>query len=209
MTDPLGMAFPPIRARGAKGQVLPLLAVTLMALVAVLALAVDMSGAWRLRDRQTQTLELAKESSMSSLNLVKFADDPALETARLVGDALAKDGYEGTAKVWYFELPESATGTANRLASVTVEISEPYRSALAWVVGSSTMTVADQLTWTTSPYSTTKVWRPARVTNRLYTLEIEDGALRGTTPRTITRSELPQPAKDALASAEGLLGGGR
>lgn len=203
------MTHTPLRARGQRGQVLPVLAVTMVAIVAACALAVDVAGALRLHAAEAQTLELAKESSMSSLNLVKFADDPALETARLVADALAKDGYEGTAKVWYFELPESATGTADRLASVTVEISEPYRSALAWVVGSSTMTVADQLTWTTNPYSTTKVWRPARVTNRLYTLEIEDGALRGTTPRTITRSELPQPAKDALASAEGHLGGGR
>lgn len=200
-------SFTSARARGTRAQVLPILGVAAIALVAVIALAVDMSGAWRLRDRQTQTLELAKESSMSSLNLVKFSDDPAATTVSLVGQALAQDGYEGDAKLWYFELPESVTGTGNRLAVVTVEVSQQYRSALAWVAGTPTMTVADQLTWTTNPYSTTKVWRPARVVNRLYTLEIADGATRRVTPRTITQSELPRPSKDALASAEGELDG--
>lgn len=202
------------RATGAAAQVLPMLAVTLVGLVAVIALAVDLSGAWRVRQRQTQTLELAKESVMTSLNAVKFSDVPAGEVLQLTLDAFARDGYDASegltsdVTLWYYEEPESATGAGNRLAVVTVQMHQSYDSILAWVVGKRSIDIADQLTWTINPYSTTKVWRPGATRSYRYDFTVSSHSLDISAPSVLTRGGLPETSRKALDDALRGLGRG-
>lgn len=199
------------RAAGARGQVLPVLAVTIVTLVAACALAVDVSGALRLRAAEGQSLELAKESSMGSLNAQKFADDPALAAYGLAADALAADGFEGRATIWYYEVPASqmpaGRAVTDRLSVTSVQVTRTYRSALAWAAGKPTIEVGNSISWTSNPYSTTRVWRPSTVTSRAYDVTIAGGHVTSVSFRSITKTNLPAEARrvidDAVSSLRG------
>lgn len=207
------MTHTPLRARGQRGQVLPVLAVTMVAIVAACALAVDVAGALRLHAAEAQTLELAKESSMSSLNAQKFASDPAEAAYQLAADALVADGFEGTATIWYYEVPQAQMPVGrraiDRMSVTAVEVTRTYASAFAGIAfGRPTLGVRDSIVWTSNPYSTTRVWRPSTTPpSRAYDITIRDGTVRSKTSRSITRSTLPAAARDAIDSAVASLSG--
>lgn len=181
--------------RGAlAGQALVIFAIALTCLCGMAALAVDASGAWRAHSRLVSCTELIKDAHLNSLNLIKFSDDPAAETLTIVTDELKNDGFQGTWKVIYFELPESETGEADRFAGVWVELHQEYRTILAGVLGFATLDVADGLAWSINPYSSSVVWRPDSVKCRVY-----EGATssNGSTQVTSTR-EVPTSSYDTL-----------
>ena len=144
------------------GQSLVLMAIAAVTLVGMSALAVDSSGAWRLGSKSEQTLELAKDASMTSLNATKFSEDPGQTTADMVLDQMRQDGYEGDYAIWWYELGPLQTGTSDRLAGVEVQLDQTYHTTVASVIGVSDMDVCRNKIWTVNPYSSTSVWRPDR-----------------------------------------------
>ena len=148
--------------RGLVGQSLVLMAIAAVTLFGASALAVDVSGAWRMGAASEQTLELAKDGSMGSLNATKFADNPGQVTAAMVVDQLREDGYVGDYEIWWYELGPNQTGSSDRLAGVEVVTSQEYDTSIAGVIGISEMEVDRNKVWTLNPYSSTQVWRPSR-----------------------------------------------
>lgn len=187
------------------GAVVPLVACCMVLLCAVMALAVDVSGAYRLRARNEQTLELAKDAVMANLNSLKFSEDPAAAAEEVVAEALSQDGFSGKATFYYYELPESETGATDRVAGMCLTLESSQPSRFARVLGQDTQTVSSELAWSTNPYSDTDVWRPARVTNRRYEVELPgEGA---PSAATLTGTDgLPAALKDELASAKADVG---
>lgn len=188
-----------------EGQALVLFALALTCLCGMAALAVDASGAWRAHSRLVSACELAKDSHLNSLNAVKFSDDPAQASLDIVLDELESDGFQGTWELTYYELPESETGSADRFAGVRVELGQDYRTILAGVLGHQTIQVADALSWSVNPYSSSTVWRPSGVECRRYS-----GTCSASGGASVTASEdipesaygsLPQDLRDAISSA--------
>lgn len=191
----------PRRLGGARGQVLPALCVTIFAVIAAVALAVDISGALRARAAETQTLELAKEDLMASANFIKFSDRPAYDSADLVGEALQEDGYRGTATVIYYELPASdipdGRSRTDRYAVTYVSVGADYQTAFGWVFGRSRIRIGNDIAWTMNPYSTTTVWRPADAMSMRYTVTVTDHGYTVADGVEVTGTAgLPQKARE-------------
>lgn len=194
------------------GQVLPIVALMLTVIVCMCAMAVDLSGSYRLEASQKQRLELAKESVMSDLVALKGDDRGYAATVDDVRAALAADGFEGTYRVIVAELPKEITGEQDRLQVVRVELEQSHRSVLAQVMGVGTTTVSSALTFSINPYSSTVVHRPAATGDResLTLTEQALGAQGATGTAKVTslaRSQLPddvfEEANDALPHLSG------
>ena len=200
------------RARGTCGQVLPVVGIMLVALVCAVALAVDLSGAYRMEAAQRQELELAKDSVMGDLVALKFSDaDPASAPwVADVGDALFADGFRGDFRVWWVELPESLTGPLDRLVVMRVELSQTYEDGLSQAMGVSDTPVSSTITFWANPYSSQEVWRPSgsgEESRLVYDGTVGDGGWTAT-HRSCARSALPEDVIDSANEGLSQLSGG-
>lgn len=194
----------------AGAAIVPMVAMLMLVLLAMAGLAVDSSGAWRVRSAQQQTLELCKDSALASLNLLKYTDTPADATAQLIRDELAAEGFTGTATIYYKELTEAETKASsntalaqqNRVAGVYVKLEGTYRPVLSGTFGASSMGIGSELAWYTNPYSDTVVWRPTTLKNKKYVLKYENG--QETSKNVTTLSSTDSPAALASAIEDGL-----
>ncbi len=197
--------------RSLAGQALVMLALSLTALCGVAALAVDASGAWRAHARLVSSAELAKDSSLTSVNALKFSDDPAATAHDLVTDALAADGFCGSYEVTYYELPVSETGMADRFGGVRVELHQPYETLIAGVIGVTELDVACDLSWSVNPYSSSVVWRPSEEAfGRRYrgtidqdgSVAVSDSVDLGPSDRDALPDDLEQAIGDAVSGRD-------
>lgn len=194
----------------AGAAIVPMVAMLMLVLLAMAGLAVDSSGAWRVRSAQQQTLELCKDSALASLNLLKYTDTPADSTAQLVRDELAAEKFTGTVTIYYKELTEAelkaslsaAIARQNRVAGVYVKLEGTYKPVLSSTFGATSMQVNSELAWYTNPYSDTVVWRPTTLKNKKYVLNYENG--RETSKNITTLSSTDSPAALASAIEDGL-----
>lgn len=194
----------------AGAAIVPMVAMLMLVLLAMAGLAVDSSGAWRVRSAQQQTLELCKDSALASLNLLKYTDTPADATAQLIRDELAAEKFTGTVTIYYKELTEAETKAAsnaalarqNRVAGVYVRLSGAYAPVLSSTFGATSMQVNSELAWYTNPYSDTVVWRPSALKNKKYVLNYESG--QETSKNVATLSLTDSPAALASAIEDGL-----
>lgn len=194
----------------AGAAIVPMVAMLMLVLLAMAGLAVDSSGAWRVRSAQQQTLELCKDSALASLNLLKYTDTPADSTAQLVRDELAAEKFTGTVTIYYKELTEAelkatssvAIARQNRVAGVYVKLEGAYKPVLSSTFGATSMQVNSELAWYTNPYSDTVVWRPTTLKNKKYVLNYENG--RETSKNITTLSSTDSPAALASAIEDGL-----
>ena len=195
------------------GQSLVLMAIAAVTLVGMSALAVDSSGAWRLGSKSEQTLELAKDASMTSLNATKFSQDPGQTTVDMVLDQMRQDGYVGDYTIWWYELGPSQTGTSDRLAGVEVQLDQTYETTVASVLGYSDMDVWRNKIWTLNPYSSTAVWRPDRAQSSYGEVWRghmgDDGSTSSTSTDSATYGDLSHDLQQALQGGlDDLHGGG-
>ena len=193
------------------GQVLPIVALTITLVICMCAMAVDLSGAYRVEASQKQRLEFAKEAVMADLVAIKGDEAGFSATKSDVASALAADGFEGDAKVWLVELPESLTGALDRVRVVRVELTQEHESVLAEVMGSESTIVSSAITFSINPYSSTAVHRPgpfgADEAREAVELEFGGGTYVTKSSRTPSRAELPDDvideANDALSHLSG------
>lgn len=191
-----------------QGQALVLVALAIPVILGMTALAVDLSGAWRAHARLVSGCELTKDSTLNSLNVVKFSDDPAASLLDLATDALSSDGFVGTFELTYYELPQSASGPSERWAGARLELRQTYRTLIAGVVGKDTLPVAAALSWSINPYSSSVVWRPPSVTCRTYRGSVsEDGTVSIESTKVLTEGDYDDLPSDLRAAIESVSAG--
>ena len=148
---------------------------------------------------QRQRLEIAKDACMASLNAIKFSDDPAAATESVIEEALARDGATGDLTVTYVELPEAQTGAGRRVAGVYASLSEERQTIFGGFAGMPSVTVSSEIAWSTSPYSSQEVWRPAATGDSTWAVALDAGTVASRSRGPVgTR---PQALADALADA--------
>lgn len=195
-----------LRRGGLAGQVLPLVAIMISALVAMGSLAIDLSGAFGAATRQRQVAESAKNAVLADQLTLGFSDaaqpqDPWKDD---VVRALSAEGYTGDYEIWVYEYGESRTGAADRVVGMTVRLSETYRTDLGAILGKPTFPVASSTSWWSNPSSEGKVWRPsgaASDTGRLYAGTMEGGTVKTSSSKAVDYASLPNGTKAALAEA--------
>lgn len=146
-----------------RGQSLIMFALVATVLVMVLGLAIDASGAWWKSQRQNDAIEIAKESALSRSNEIKF--DASDSTKRITDIAYSSltgnlsDLESSKVSVTAWEVPESKTGSMNRLIGVEISVVGTYRCVFAQTFGFASIPVKNTITFTVNPYSSTEVWR--------------------------------------------------
>lgn len=182
-----------------RGHVMLSFAIASTAIMLAAALAVDMVCALSAQAAQRQRLEIAKDACMASLNAIKYADDPAAATEAVVEEALARDGATGDLTVTYVELPEAQTGAGRRVAGVYASLSEERQTIFGGFAGMPSVTVSSEIAWSTSPYSSQEVWRPAATGDSTWAVALDAGTVASRSRGPVgTR---PQALADALADA--------
>lgn len=184
---------------GTRGHVMLSFVIASTAIMLAAALAVDMACALSAHAAQRQRLEIAKDACMASLNAIKFSDDPAAATESVIEEALARDGTTGDLTVTYVELPESQTGAGRRVAGVYASLSEERQTIFGGFAGLPVVTVSSEIAWSTSPYSSQEVWRPAATGDSTWAVALDAGTVASRSRGPVgTR---PQALADALADA--------
>lgn len=182
-----------------RGHVMLSFVLASTAVMLAAALAVDMVCALSAQAAQRQRLEIAKDACMASLNAIKFSDDPAAATESVIEEALARDGTTGDLTVAYVELPEAQTGAGRRVAGVYASLSEERQTIFGGFAGMPSVTVSSEIAWSTSPYSSQEVWRPAATGDSTWAVALEAGRVSSRSRNPVgTR---PQALSDALAEA--------
>lgn len=182
-----------------RGHVMLSFVIASTAIMLAAALAVDMVCALSAQAAQRQRLEIAKDACMASLNAIKFSDDPAAATESVIEEALARDGATGDLTVTYVELPESQTGAGRRVAGVYASLSEERQTIFGGFAGMPSVTVSSEIAWSTSPYSSQEVWRPASTGDSTWAVALGAGTVASRSRGPVgTR---PQALADALAEA--------
>ena len=182
-----------------RGHVMLSFVIASTAIMLAAALAVDMVCALSAQAAQRQRLEIAKDACMASLNAIKFSDDPAAATESVIEEALARDGATGDLTVTYVELPEAQTGAGRRVAGVYASLSEERQTIFGGFAGMPSVTVSSEIAWSTSPYSSQEVWRPAATGDSTWAVALDAGTVASRSRGPVgTR---PQALADALADA--------
>ncbi len=182
-----------------RGHVMLSFVIASTAIMLAAALAVDMVCALSAQTAQRQRLEIAKDACMASLNAIKFSDDPAAATESVIEEALARDGATGDLTVTDVELPEAQTGAGRRVAGVYASLSEERQTIFGGFAGMPSVTVSSEIAWSTSPYSSQEVWRPAATGDSTWAVALDAGTVASRSRGPVgTR---PQALADALADA--------
>lgn len=183
----------------ARGHVMLSFVIASTAIMLAAALAVDMASALSAQAAQRQRLEIAKDACMASLNAIKYSDDPAGATESVIEEALGRDGATGDLTVTYVELPEAQTGSGRRVAGVYASLSEERQTVFGGFAGEPVVTVRSEIAWSTSPYSSQEVWRPASTGDSTWAVTLDAGTVASRSRNPVgTR---PQALADALADA--------
>lgn len=150
--------------RGAlRGQTLVMFVLVAAALVMAMGLAIDASGGWWKSQRQNDAIEIAKEAALSRSNEIKFnAADSTRALDEVIYSSLTENlsdlnGSEVSVTSW--EVPETKSGSMNRLIGVEVSVTGTYKCVFAQTFGFGTVPVKNTITFTINPYSSTEVWR--------------------------------------------------
>lgn len=161
----------PRRPREERGSVSPLGVALLIALLAALAFAVDLSAAMAQAARQNEYVQTARETVEETGNgfLIKNAEDPFKELSQQVVDSLRKQGYEGEVNVFLTEAPQGyspAPGKAlpddRRVIGYTVVLQSTSPSVFSKLMGEDGQEIETSKTMTTVLYSSGTCWRPWR-----------------------------------------------
>ncbi len=182
-----------------RGHVMLSFVIASTAIMLAAALAVDMVCALSAQAAQRQRLEIAKDACMASLNAIKFSDDPAAATESVIEEALARDGATGDLPVTYVELPEAQTGAGRRVAGVYASLSEERQTIFGGFAGMPSVTVSSEIAWSTSPYSSQEVWRPAATGDSTWAVALDAGTVASRSRGPVGTK--PQALADALADA--------
>lgn len=131
--------------------------------MAFCALAVDLTGAWRLSQKQGDALQMTKDYVLGNGNTIKFASDGPKEAALISEEALMSTDFlpdpdcPRSAVVSTYESLSYDT-QANRYIGVHIELKDTYRTTFARILGINKIPVRMSIAFVIDGYSTTRVW---------------------------------------------------
>lgn len=148
------------RRGGLGGQVLPILAICIVALMAFAAVGVDMSGAYRLQADQREALAYVKEYVEAAAPSRKYTSgiDSYVDDAKA---AIANTGWGGSYTIRAYELSAGQTGSHDRVIGVEVALGGTYHTWLGGFVGRESIGVNSHVTVWVNHYSKQALQVPA------------------------------------------------
>lgn len=154
------------RCRDERGSVAPVFLAALFLLVGVIGISCDLSGAWLVHTARANDLAAARDQVCAAPTalVIKNADDPGLETARQVARALRENGFEGAARVWFYEAPAGdvpdGKGDSKRVLAWTAQVTQDYAPPFSSGFGFDGIAVTADVTSSSIAYSGGRTWRP-------------------------------------------------
>lgn len=151
------------RAKAKLGQVFIMLAISSFAVIALAALAVDMTTVWMVDAGLSDKAAAARDAVVAEQNAVKFSQDPHAEIVSAVEDSLAKSSFVGKATIYIYEYHHTAA-SKDRYIGVEVLLETGVRTPLAKAAGigeGDSSSIAEHVDFVVHPYATARVWSPA------------------------------------------------
>lgn len=153
-----------------RGNIAPLVVVSVLLLFTVLSFAVDQSIAYGQKLKQEDVLEQMRLTCMdASFGLsLKNSNDPGREVALAVSEIARAEGFEGSIKVWFYEKPREEVGPSTRFWVMGFQLQEASPTIFAKGWGLASIPVASWKVITAQPYASKQVWRPASASSGKY-----------------------------------------
>ena len=146
------------------GTILPLAVAAMLVLFSVLAFSVDQAVAYAAKARQENVLDEMRASCMepSTALEARGSSDPGSVIASRAVEAARSEGFEGSVRVWFYEVPEAQVAQARRVWGIGLQIEEDVPTVLARGFGIPSISAASHRTVVAEPYAGERVWRPDR-----------------------------------------------
>ena len=197
---------------GERGTIAPLVVMSALLLMAVLAWAIDQGIACAVKVRQENALDAARDACMApSFALVaKNDDDPGRAVACRFMQVLREEGVEGSVSVWFYEAPREDLPPSRRVWGIGVQVQGASPTIFARGFGIASLPVASTLVVVAEPFADEATWRPAIDSgNGCYEGDI---AAEGEAPAFFGLAELgefPDEVEDAVRAAVSAAEGGQ
>ncbi|MEA5019888.1 MAG: hypothetical protein VB027_05925 [Gordonibacter sp.] len=144
------------------GTVAPLIVVSALLLLTVLAFAIDQGVACAIKVRQENALDAARDACMApSFALVaKNSDDPGRMVAVKLVQVLHEADVKGKITVWFYEVPVEDLSDSRRVWGIGVQAQENSPTTFAQSLGITSLPVASNRVIVAEPFSSEVTWRP-------------------------------------------------
>lgn len=185
------------------GTVAPLIVVSALLLLTVLAFVIDQGIACAIKVRQENALDAARDACMApAFALVaKNLDDPGRRVAGGLAQTLYEAGVKGRVTVWFYEVPGDDLPDSRRVWGIGVQVQEDSPTTLAQGLGVVSLPVASNRVIVAEPFASEVAWRPSfDGGNGRY--EMDTG--QGTEPvfsRLSELEEFPDEVREAVRAA--------
>lgn len=152
------------RCRQERGTIAPLIVVSTLLLMAVLAFAVDQGIACAVKIRQENALDAARDVCMGAAFALtaKNDDDPGRAVATRAAQVLHDEGVRGKASVWFYEVPPGEVPASRRVWGIAMQVQEDSPTMFAQGLGIRALPVASKRIVVAEPFADEVVWRPPR-----------------------------------------------
>ncbi len=189
--------------RDERGTVLPLVVVSALVLIAVVAFAVDQGIAYAAKARQENALDAARAACMdASFALVaKNAEDPGAMVAACAVRALRDQGFDGSVSIWFYEVPAANSSKTERHWTIGMQVSERSPTVFARGYGIEGLPVASYRVMTAMPYAGEAVWRPSTRRCGRYNFAPGAGEANGAYTALATLGDFPDELVEATRAA--------
>lgn len=191
-----------------RGTIAPLIVVSALLLLAVLAFAIDQGIACAVKIRQENALDAARDVCMGAAFalMAKNDDDPGHAVAARVAQVLHDEGIRGKASVWFYEAPPGELPASRRVWGIAMQVREDSPTVFAQGFGIRALPVASKRIVVAEPFADEVVWRPLRsVGNGCYesdlALDAHKPAFAGLNGLDEYPAELVRAVQGAIPSA--------
>lgn len=176
-----------------RGNMLPLVVVSVFVLLAVVAFSVDQAIAYAAKARQENALDSARAACMdASFSLVaKNDDNPGRALAECVVKTVRNDGFQGRVRVWFYEVSPESLSSSERLWAIGMQLEEAAPTVFARGFGIESLPVASHRSMSATPYSGEVTWRPEKRVCGCFDVEPDAGVGQITFVQMENLSEFP------------------
>ena len=205
----------PARERGLGGQVLIIFTLMLTVLLIAVGFGVDFAGYYSKKTQAEHAVQAARDAVVSQVPVIKFSDDPADVICKTMAQALADNGFEGTATMVFYELPRDyattsgkTVGRSHRIEGVHLMLEGTYKTNIIGMAGVGELVARAQGAWSLDLYSKSDaVWSPSADgagfgRKRVYTVSATGASMTGNEGVSkLDSANVPQSLRDAVNQA--------
>ncbi|MEG1434035.1 MAG: hypothetical protein RSD45_00610 [Gordonibacter sp.] len=190
--------------REERGTIAPLVVMSALLLLAVLAFAVDQGIACAVKVRQENALDAARDACMApSFALVaKNEGNPGHVVACRFVQVLREEGVEGSVSVWFYEAPREDVPPSRRIWGIGVQVQEASPTIFSQGFGIASLPVASKRVVVAEPFADEVTWRPDLDSgNGRYEWDAAGTVEAPTFFGFVELSEFPDEVEDAVSTA--------